>query len=116
MTESLSTNKIVSEGSNYLKQLMHESENPILVKFVAPHCPSCKILAPILQQLVADGAGKIQLVTIDMTEDPDLAIELGVRSAPTVVLFKGEAIVECIAGLKPKKIYSEAIAKAIANG
>jgi thioredoxin 1 len=113
MSESLSNNKIFGEGRNALQQLRHESDTPILVKFVAPHCPSCETLAPVLQQLVTDRAGKIHLVTIDMTEDPELTIELGVRSVPTVVLFKGEAIVERIAGLKPKKLYSEAIEKVL---
>jgi thioredoxin-like negative regulator of GroEL len=101
------------QGHNALKQLIHDSETPILVKFVAPHCPSCETLTPVLEQLVTDHIGKIHLVTIDMTEDPDLAIELGVRSAPTVVLFKGAIVVERIAGLKPKKLYSEAIQKAL---
>jgi thioredoxin 1 len=111
-----STNKILwagYQGRNALQQLQQDPENPILVKFVAPHCPACETLKPVLEQLVTDHIGKIHLVTIDMTEDPDLAIELGVRSAPTVVLFKGEAILERIAGLKPKKLYSEAIEKAL---
>ena len=113
MSESLSTNKIFGEGRNDLAQLQRESENPILVKFVAPHCPACETLAPVLQQLVTDRAGTLHLVTIDMTEDPDFAIELGVRSAPTVVLFKGATFLERIAGLKPKKLYLEAILKAM---
>jgi thioredoxin 1 len=111
-----STNEIFCagyQGRNALQQLMHESDTPIVVKFVAPHCPSCETLTPLLQQLATDRIGKIHLVTIDMTEDPDLAIELGVRIAPTVVVFKGETVVECIAGLKPKKLYSEAIEKAL---
>jgi thioredoxin 1 len=46
-----------------------------------------------------------------MTEEPDLAIEFGVRSAPTVILFKGDRLIEKIAGLKPKKFYIETIQK-----
>jgi thioredoxin-like negative regulator of GroEL len=111
-----STNKIFSakyQGQKALEQLQQESENPILVKFVAPHCSACKTLAPVLEKLVTDHNGKIHLVTIDMTEDPELVIELGVRSAPTVVLFKGETVMEKIAGLKPKKLYLDAIQKVL---
>ncbi|MDV2992222.1 MAG: Thioredoxin 1 [Chroococcidiopsis sp. SAG 2025] len=107
------TDRIFAEGRNALEQLQQESANPILVKFVAPHCPSCKTLAPVLEQLVGDRSGQIHLVTIDMTEDPELAIELGVRSAPTVVLLKGEEVVERIAGMKPKKVYAQAVQKAL---
>jgi thioredoxin-like negative regulator of GroEL len=111
-----STNKIFCagyQGREALEQLQQESATPIVVKFVAPHCPSCETLAPVLEQLVTDHLGKIHLVAIDLTEEPELAMELGVRSAPTVVLFKGAKVLERIAGLKPKKLYSEAIQKAI---
>ena len=46
-----------------------------------------------------------------MTEEPDLAIDLGIRSVPTVVLFKGDRLLEKIVGLKPKKLYVETIQK-----
>lgn len=103
------THPTFAEGRNALEQLQQESTHPILVKFVTPHCPSCETLAPVLEQLVQNRSGEVHLVTIDMTEDPELAIELGVRSAPTVVLFKGEEVLEKIAGLKPKKVYIEII-------
>ena len=115
MSESLSSHIIFGEGRNTLQQLQQESENPILVKFVAPHCPSCETLAPVLEQIVTDQAGKVHLVTIDMTEDPELAMELGVRSAPTVVLFKKTTILERIAGLKPKILYFEAVQKIVSR-
>lgn len=111
MSEALSTSTILGEGLNDLTQLQQVSENPILVKFVAPHCPSCETLAPVLEKLVTDYAGKLHLVTIDMTEDPEFAMELGVRSAPTVVVFKQSIVVERIVGLKPKKVYADAVQK-----
>lgn len=110
------TNKILGagyQGGYALQQLQQDFETLIIVKFVAPHCPSCKTLAPVLEKLVTDHIGKIDLVTIDMTEEPDLAMELGVRIAPTVVLFKGTKVLEQIAGLKPKKLYSEVIQKVL---
>lgn len=113
MSQSSSNHKTFGEGRDTLQQLQQESEHPILVKFVAPHCPSCETLAPVLEQIVTDQAGKVHLVTINMTEDPELAMEVGVRSAPTVVLFKKTTILERIAGLKPKKLYSEAIQKVL---
>ncbi|MGF1672280.1 MAG: thioredoxin family protein [Rivularia sp. (in: cyanobacteria)] len=105
------TNSIFSEGRDSLEQLQQESPHPILVKFVAPHCPACKTLTPILEQLVNESGGKMHMVTIDMTEEPELAMELGVRSAPTVFLFQGKEVMEQIGGLKPKKLYTEAVEK-----
>jgi thioredoxin 1 len=110
MSESLSANPLFAEGSDALVQLQQASENPIVVKFVAPHCPSCNTLAPVLTQIVTDRAS-VHLVTIDITEDPELAMELEVRSVPTVVVFKGTTVLERIIGLQPKKLYLEAIEK-----
>ncbi len=101
------------QGKEALEQLMQDAEKPILVKVVAPHCPACETLAPVLEQLVAENLGKINLVTIDMTEEPELAVEFKVRSAPTVVLCKGHEVQDRIDGLKPKKRYAEAIQKVI---
>lgn len=101
------------QGREILAQLQEQEQQPILVKFVAPHCPSCETLTSLLESLVAEQAGRIFLVTIDIIEDPELAIELGVRSAPTVIALKGKTILERWGGLKPKKIYKEAIAEII---
>jgi len=57
----------------------------------------------------------VHMVTIDMTEDPELAMALGVRSAPTVVLFKKTTVLEQIAGLKPKRLYFEAVQKIVSR-
>ncbi len=113
MSESSSTPKIFGQGLDDLTQLQQTSENPILVKFVAPYCPACETLAPVLQQLVTEQPETLHLVTIDMTKDPEFAMELGVRSAPTVVFFQGATVTERIVGLKPKKIYLEAVQKIV---
>ncbi|MEA5486933.1 MULTISPECIES: thioredoxin family protein [Pseudanabaena] len=78
---------------------------------VMQNCSACETLEPLLHQLAAEQEGKFYLADIDMTEEPDLAIKLGVRSAPTVVLFKGDRLIEKIAGLKPKRFYAEIIQK-----
>jgi thioredoxin 1 len=105
--------QIIEQGRLAFEQLKQSSGKPILVEVSAPHCSSCETLRPILHQLATEQNGNIHLVEIDMTEEPELAIELGVRSVPTVVLFKGDRLVESIVGLKAKKVYVEAIQKVI---
>jgi thioredoxin 1 len=101
------------QGAAAFERLKSESDKLILLEISAPHCSSCDTLRPVLHQLATEQAGNFHLVEIDMTEEPDLAIELGIRSVPTVVLFKGDRIIEKIVGLKPKKLYVEAIQKSI---
>ena len=105
--------QIIEQCRLAFEQLKQSSTKPILVEVSAPHCSSCETLRPVLHQLATEQNGNIHLVEIDMTEEPELAIELGVRSVPTVVLFKGDRLVESIVGLKAKKVYVEAIQKAI---
>lgn len=102
------------QGRSALEKLQQESKNLILLKLIAPHCPACETLAPVLEQLVVDHMGDLDLVSIDMTEDPEFAMELGVRSAPTVVLFRGTKVLERIAGLKPKKFYADVVQNVLA--
>jgi thioredoxin 1 len=99
------------QGRPALEQLQSESTKLILVEVSAPHCGSCDTLRPVLQQLAAEQNSNFDLVEIDMIEEPDLAIDLGIRSVPTVVLFKGGNLLEKIVGLKPKKLYIETIQK-----
>jgi thioredoxin-like negative regulator of GroEL len=81
------------QGSSAFAQLRHSSDKLILVEVGAPHCGSCATLKPVLEQLAINHQGSFHLVEVDMTEDPELAVELGVRSVPTVVLFKGDRLI-----------------------
>jgi thioredoxin 1 len=98
-------------GAVALAQLQQHSPRLILTKFIGPHCSSCETLKPVLNQLVLDYADRVQLVEVDMTEDPELAIQLGIRSIPTVIFFKGTQLLTRIVGLKPKKEYIQTIEK-----
>lgn len=101
----------IFQGHSAFEQLQRESDKLIVVEVSAPHCSSCDTLRPVLHQLATEQNGNFDLVEIDMTEEPDLAIDLGIRSVPTVVLFKGDKLLEKIVGLKPKKLYVETIKK-----
>lgn len=101
--------QVVFQGRPSFEKLKAKLDKLILLEVGAPHCSACETLKPLLYQIAAEQNGNFYLVDIDMTEEPDLAIELGVRSAPTVILFKGDRQIEKIAGLKPKKFYVEII-------
>jgi len=101
------------QGRAALEKLQSESDKLILLEISAPHCSSCDTLRPVLHQLATEQNGNFHLVEVDMTEEPDLAIALGIRSVPTVVLFKGDRQLEKIVGLKPKKFYTETIQKSL---
>lgn len=85
------------------------TETPVLVDFWAPWCGPCKAIAPMLEELAGELAGKIQIAKLDVDEHGPLAAEFGVRNIPTLILFKNGQEVERITGAIPKASIKEKI-------
>lgn len=79
-----------------------ESTEPVLVDFWAPWCSPCRMIAPVIDELASDYAGKVKVGKVNVDENRQIAIEFGVMSIPTLIVFKGGKAVERIVGFKPK--------------
>jgi len=66
-----------------------KSDVPVLVDFTATWCGPCKALAPIVEKIADEFAGKVKVGKLDIDESPDVTARYGVRSVPTVIVFKG---------------------------
>ncbi|HEX2100799.1 MAG TPA: thioredoxin [Candidatus Synoicihabitans sp.] len=78
------------------------STTPTLVDFWAPWCGPCKAIAPILDELASELAGKLSIAKVNVDENDAIAAEYGVRAIPTMLLFKGGQLVDQIVGMMPK--------------
>jgi thioredoxin 1 len=78
------------------------SSGPVLVDFTADWCPPCKMIAPVLEQIATEEAGRLKVVSIDVDENPVTASHYGVMSMPTLSLFIDGQIVAQTVGAKPK--------------
>jgi thioredoxin 1 len=92
---------VLITDDNFEKMVIN-SENPVFVDFWATWCGPCIAMAPIVDQMAADYEGKITVGKLDVDENPDSAAKFGIRSIPTMLIFKGGQVVDKVVGSVPK--------------
>ena len=98
---------IVNLTTDTFKTTIAGAATPVLVDFWAPWCGPCKAIAPILEELAVEFAGKLRIAKVNIDENDTIAVEHGIRAIPTMLLFKNGKLVEQIVGMLPKATLKE---------
>jgi thioredoxin 1 len=96
----MSTAKSVTDAS--FQQDVLDSEKTILVDFWAEWCGPCRAVAPILDQIAAEHGDKIEIVKLNVDENPQTAFKYQITSIPALKVYKGGEVVKTVIGAKPK--------------
>ena len=90
------------------------SEKPVMVDFWAEWCGPCRAVSPILDQIATEHADKIEIVKLNVDENPNTAMEFNITSIPTMKVFKAGEVVKTVVGAKPKPALEAELAEFLA--
>ncbi len=101
------------DNSNFQAEVLNSAE-PVVVDFWAEWCGPCKMIAPSLEEISVELAGKVKVAKVNIDENPEIAAQFGVRYIPTLAVFKDGQVADIKVGAAPKLALSSWISSASA--
>jgi thioredoxin 1 len=102
----------VATDDNFEGEVL-KSDKPVLIDFWAPWCGPCKAIGPIVEELAGQLKDSVKVMKLNVDENQKTAINYGVRSIPTIILFKYGKVLDTVIGLVPKERLEDFVKKGL---
>ena len=106
----MSKDTVAVQDSTFKNEVL-DSATPVLVDFWATWCAPCRAIAPSLEELATQYKGQVKIAKVDVDEGQQVAQQFGIRSIPTLLMFKGGKVVEQLVGAVPKAKLEDTLKK-----
>ena len=99
----MDTHNPLTVTDNSFKEEVLDSDVPVLVDFWAAWCGPCRMIAPVVEELAGEFAGRAKVVKMDVDQNTETPMQYGIRSIPTLLFFKDGQVADQLVGVSPKK-------------
>jgi thioredoxin 1 len=103
----------VTDGDFQSQVIEASKSQPVIVDFWAEWCGPCRVIAPTVDEIARDYAGKVKVLKMNVDENPNTPTLFNVRGIPTLLIFKGSRVADQIVGAVPREMIEKALARHI---
>lgn len=102
----------VATDANFEQEVL-KSDKPVLIDFWAPWCGPCKAIGPLVEEIAGEYSNRVKVMKLNVDESQKSAVAFGVRSIPTLILFKDGKVLDTLVGMAPKEKLEEFVKKSL---